>query len=108
MGVPLKHKTAEYHHIADENAFSSNNDPWDNPTVKPKTSRQDSFFSEHIKQYVELISWARWYPDLFLDLIKPQKGGINLHFDQRVYLRCICRFAAVYGVFPRRLGKNSW
>ena len=32
-------------------------------------------------------SFARWYPDLFLDMIKPQKGGLNLHLDQRIYLR---------------------
>lgn len=56
-------------------------------------------FEEHIKQYTELISWMRWYPDLFLDLIKPKTGGINLHFDQRVFLRCICRFVSIYGVF---------
>ncbi len=39
--------------------FKSNNDPWDNPTVKPKTNGQEDFFKKHIKQYTELISWAR-------------------------------------------------
>jgi hypothetical protein len=34
---------------------------------------------KHIKNYSEFIAWARWYPDLFLDLIKPEKGGIVLH-----------------------------
>ena len=33
------------------------------------------------------------------------KGGVNLHFDQRVFLRCILRFMSVYGVFPRGWGK---
>lgn len=51
-------------------------------------------------------SHARWYPDLFLDLIKPPKGGLNLHLDQRVYLRAMLRFVAFYGVFPRGYGKT--
>lgn len=84
---------------------SSNYDPWDNPTVKPSSKNQNDFFHEHIKQYSDLIAWMRWYPDLFLDLLKPETGGINLHFDQRVFLRCICRFYSVYGVFPRGWGK---
>lgn len=45
------------------------------------------------------------YPDLFLDLIKPESGGLNLHFDQRVFLRCVSRFMSTYGVFPRGWGK---
>ena len=51
-------------------------------------------------------SFARWYPDLFLDLIKPQKGGLHLHLDQRIYLRCMLRFTSFYGVFPRGYGKT--
>lgn len=51
-------------------------------------------------------SFARWYPDLFLDLIKPPKGGLNLHLDQRIYLRCMLRFTSFYGVFPRGYGKT--
>lgn len=46
------------------------------------------------------------FPDLFLDLIKPEKGGINLHSDERIYLRCVMRFVGVYGVFPRGWGKT--
>ena len=45
-------------------------------------------------------------PDLFLDLIKPQKGGLNLHLDQRIYLRVMMRFTSFYGVFPRGYGKT--
>ena len=87
-------------------APKSNYDPEDNATVKPVKSSQKDFFREHIEQYHDFISWARWFPDLFLDLIKPETGGINLHFDQRVFLRCICRFYSVYGVFPRGWSKT--
>lgn len=51
-------------------------------------------------------SFCKWYPDVFLDLIKPQKGGLNLHLDQRIYLRSMMRFASLYGVFPRGYSKT--
>ncbi len=51
-------------------------------------------------------SFSRFYPDKFLDLIKPDKGGINLDLDQRVYLRSMMRFFSLYGVFPRGYGKT--
>lgn len=51
-------------------------------------------------------SFCRWYPDLFLDLIKPKTGGLVLHLDQRVYLRVMSRFVSFYGVFPRGYGKT--
>ena len=34
------------------------------------------------------------------------KGGVNLHFDQRVFLRATMRFFNMYGVFPRAWGKT--
>lgn len=86
--------------------FSDNNDPLDNPTIKMNTNETQSFLNKHIDQYVAFISWARWYPDLLLDLITPEKGGIHLTFDQRVFLRCMSRFVSLYGVFPRGYGKT--
>lgn len=71
-----------------------------------KDLQNDSVFGENLIKYVEFCSWCRWYPDLFLDLIKPETGGINLHSDQRIYLRCIMRFVSMYGVFPRGWGKT--
>ena len=65
-----------------------------------------SIFGDNLQKYVDFASWFNWYPDLFLDLIAPKKGGIKLHPDQRVYLRCITRFASVYGVFPRGWSKT--
>lgn len=62
-----------------------------------------------VKIYISMynsVHGVGGFPDLFLDLIKPETGGINLHPDQRVYLRCILRFVAMYGVFPRGYGKT--
>lgn len=60
----------------------------------------------NIDKYVEFASWMLWYPDLFLDLIKPEEGGITLHADQRIFLRCALRFFSMYGCFPRGWGKT--
>lgn len=60
----------------------------------------------NIENWEYFCSFCRWYPDSFLDLIKPQKGGLNLHLDQRIYLRCMLRFVSFYGVFPRGYGKT--
>lgn len=71
-----------------------------------ENSQNDSVFGRNLYKYVQFCSWARWWPDLFLDLIKPETGGITLHPDQRIYLRCIMRFVSLYGVFPRGYGKT--
>ena len=55
----------------------------------------------NIENWEYFCSFCRWYPDSYLDLIKPPKGGLNLHLDQRIYLRVMLRFTSFYGVFPR-------
>lgn len=60
----------------------------------------------HMHKWVKFVSWSRWYPDLFYDLITPEKGGIRLDLDQRVLLRGLSRFIHNYGVFPRGYGKT--
>lgn len=71
-----------------------------------ENAQNDSVFGKNLYKYIQFCSWCRWYPDLFLDLIKPETGGITLHPDQRIYLRCIMRFVSLYGVFPRGYSKT--
>ena len=66
----------------------------------------DSIFGKNLPNYYDFISWARWYPDLFLDLMKPEKGGIKLHLDQRIFLRSDVRFMSMYGTFSRGYAKT--
>lgn len=63
-------------------------------------------FGFNLKNWEYFCSYSRWFPDSFLDLIKPPKGGLNLHLDQRIYLRVMLRFTSFYGVFPRGYGKT--
>lgn len=74
-------------------------------TVLFKTEGMKDSFDRNLDKWIYFSSWSRWYPDLFLDLIHPDKGGIVLDLDQRVFLRSTIRFLSVYGVYPRAYGK---
>ena len=77
-----------------------------NPTVSSRGDMEVDNFTKNLHKYVDFVSWCRWNPDLFLDLITPEKGGIRLDLDQRVFLRCLFRFLSTYAVFPRGYGKT--
>jgi hypothetical protein len=70
------------------------------------SSKTTSKSDENLPKYIEFASYVIWFPDLFLDLIKPKEGGINLHSDQRIFLRCMTRFFSIYGCFPRGWSKT--
>ncbi|MGD6876784.1 hypothetical protein [Bacillus infantis] len=76
-----------------------------NSPVQANSDQVDSFI-ENLDTWTEFISWAKWFPDLFYDLITPEKGGMRLDLDQRVFLRSMSRFVSTYGVFPRGFGKT--
>lgn len=61
-------------------------------------------FTKNLNKYIDFVSWGRWFPDLWFDLITPETGGIRLDLDQRVLLRAMSRFLSVYGVYPRGYG----
>jgi ribonucleoside-diphosphate reductase alpha chain len=61
---------------------------------------------ENLKNWEQFISYFRFYPDAFFDLIKPEVGGITLSPDQRIQLRAMARFQSVYGVQERGGGKT--
>ena len=43
-----------------------------------------------------LVSYWRWYPDKFLDLIESENSDYSLELIQRVNLRAFCRFQNVF------------
>ncbi len=65
-----------------------------------------STLMRNLDKFLDFSAWVIWYPDLFLDLNTPAEGGIKLHLDQRVFLRCNTRFFSEYGCFPRGYGKT--
>lgn len=81
------------------------NPEFNNP-VKSVSDKDVDKFKKNLNKWIQFVSWCRFYPDLFFDLITPQTGGIRLDLDQRVFLRCLARFISTYGVFPRGWGKT--
>ena len=53
-----------------------------------------------------LISYWRWYPDKFLDLIEGENADYSLEIVQRVNLRAFCRFQEVFITGSRGLTKT--
>lgn len=83
------------------------NNPDFNSPVELVTGDELLAIKEHIEQWKDFISFFRWYPDLYYDLIKPESGRtIRLGIDQRMMLRCLARFKSTYGVLPRGSGKT--
>lgn len=74
-------------------------------SVQPNSNDIDNF-NDNLDKWIEFVQFYRFYPDLFYDLITPEKGGMHLDSDQRVFLRSMSRFLTTYGVFPRGFGKT--
>lgn len=76
-----------------------------NPTVVANSQKELLSFNNNIEKWRDLVSFYRWFPDLWWDLLTPETGGINLDLDQRVFMRAMARFYSIYGCFPRGYGK---
>ena len=67
---------------------------------------------EQIDMWADLFAFWYWYPDLFLDAVRPKDQetgelmGISLDFSQRMFLRSLFRFEQTYHCYPRGWGKT--
>lgn len=66
---------------------------------------------EIMKEFSNMISFFLWYPDIFLDInaARNDEGkriGMQLNPDQRMTLRCLCRFKSTYLTLPRGGAKS--
>ena len=80
-----------------------------NPEFAPNVKTNEvhkTAFEKNLDKWIVFCQWAKFYPDLFFDLISPEKGGMRLDLDQRLFLRCMARFLNTYGVMPRGYGKT--
>ena len=71
-----------------------------------KAKHKDDKFIQNLDKWMEIVSWGRWFPDLWYDLISPETGKIFLDCDQRMVMRSLARFKYVYCVFPRGWSKT--
>lgn len=66
----------------------------------------EPFVKENYDVISQYIDFFIAYPDLFLDLIKPQSSNFSLFFYQRVVLRAIMRYKEVYITACRAFSKS--
>lgn len=62
--------------------------------------------NKNLALYQIYFTYFSAYPDLFLDLIKPEGSGFNFFFYQRIFLRACVRYRLVYTTAPRAFSKS--
>lgn len=73
--------------------------------IKP-SEEKGNVVDRHIEEFTELCSFLRFYPDIFWDMYKPEKGGLTFDLHQRVMLRSLARFGENYFCAPRGISKT--
>lgn len=74
--------------------------------IKQPTEEGESVIDRHLSEFTELCSFLRFYPDIFWDMYKPEKGGLTFDLHQRVMLRALARFGENYFCAPRGISKT--
>ena len=66
----------------------------------------ENYLEENKEKIGSVMSIFSAYPDVYLDVIKPQDSSFTLFFYQRITLRAIMRFKDVFGTAPRAFSKS--
>lgn len=82
------------------------NELFESEKLRIENLSDSSDFGKTLWNYYQFMSFAKWFPDLFLDLYKSKDSNMHLHYDQRVFMRADLRFFSMYGTFARSYGKT--
>ena len=85
-----------------ERTYSKTLQKW----VKTEKERKQGYDLFDENACALLISYWRWYPDKFLDLIESETADYSLEIVQRVNLRAFCRYQEVFITGSRGLTKT--
>ena len=66
----------------------------------------EDYLKEHFDEIGEMFSIFTAYPDIYLDLIKPQDSNFELFFYQRITLRAVMRYKDIFITAPRAFSKS--
>lgn len=66
----------------------------------------EGYLNENKGNIGGIMSIFTAYPDVYLDLIKPQDSSFTLFFYQRITLRALMRFKDIYVTAPRAFSKS--
>ena len=64
------------------------------------------YLNSHYKKLCDVVSFFSAYPDVFLDIIKPEDQDFTLFFYQRIILRACMRYKEVYWTGTRATAKT--
>ena len=66
----------------------------------------ENYLEANLEKIGNVMSIFSAYPDVYLDVIKPQDSSFTLFFYQRITLRALMRFKDVFGTAPRAFSKS--
>lgn len=66
----------------------------------------EAYLLEHIELFEKYADFFTAYPDIFLDMIKPQAENFKLFFYQRIALRAMLRYKIVFICACRAFSKS--
>lgn len=66
----------------------------------------EDYLKEHFDEIGDMFSIFSAYPDIYLDLIKPQDSNFELFFYQRITLRAVMRYKDIFITAPRAFSKS--
>lgn len=66
----------------------------------------EDFLNKNFDFLSDILSIWTAYPDIYLDLIKPEDSNFELFFYQRITLRAIMRYKDIYITAPRAFSKS--
>ena len=75
-------------------------------TIDKGVILNESYLQDNKKNIGDVMSIFTAYPDIYLDLIKPQDSSFTLFFYQRITLRALMRFKDIFVTAPRAFSKS--
>lgn len=66
----------------------------------------ENYLEKNMEKIGNVMSIFSAYPDIYLDVIKPQDSSFTLFFYQRITLRALMRFKDIFGTAPRAFSKS--
>ena len=75
-------------------------------TIDKGVILNEYYLEENKTNIGDAMSIFTAYPDVYLDLIKPQDSSFTLFFYQRITLRALMRFKDIYVTAPRAFSKS--
>ena len=75
-------------------------------TIDKGVILNEYYWEENKGNIGDAMSIFTAYPDIYLDLIKPQDSSFTLFFYQRITLRALMRFKYIFVTAPRAFSKS--